>query len=56
MSELKDSIIRSILSFDFGDYGFDFVEITKEDTGTNEWVYDLAHKIDKDYGDYVESI
>lgn len=55
MSELEESIIQSIMEFDFGAYGgFDLVEETKDDTATNEWIYDLAHNIERDWCNYVD--
>lgn len=56
MSELFDSILGSILDFDFGDYRMDDVEETKQDTATTAWVYDLAHKIEVDWMKHVDSI
>lgn len=56
MSELFQSIVASIEEFDFGNYGFDDVEFTKDNPETRAWLYDLAHKIDKDYGDYVDGV
>lgn len=57
MSELKQSVIRSILDFSFDNYGgFDLVEETKDDTATNEWVYDLANKIEEDWVKHVDGI
>lgn len=56
MSELKQSILQSITEFDFGDYGLDLVEKTKDDTATTEWVYDLANKIEEDWVKHVDGI
>jgi len=56
MSELKQSIIKSITEFNFGDYGLDPVEETKDDTATSEWVYDLANKIEEDWVKHVDGI
>lgn len=56
MSELKQSIIQSLMEFNFGNYGLDAVEETKEDTATTEWVYDLATKIEEDWVKHVDGI
>ena len=56
MSELSESIIKSLMEFDFGNYGLDDVEFTKEDTATTEWVYDLAHNIERDWCNYVDGV
>lgn len=56
MSELFQSIVESIDQFDFGDYGLDNVEETKEDTATTDWLYDLAYKIEADWMKHVDSV
>jgi hypothetical protein len=57
VSELRDSVIRSLKEFSWGNYGLDIVEIGIVDYPEyQEWIGDLASKIDKDYGDYVDGL
>lgn len=55
-SELYHSVVQSIHSFDFSNYGLDNVEDTKNEVWSQEWIDALAAKIDKDYGDYVDGL
>lgn len=55
-SELFDNIVHSIFEFNFGDYGFDAVNAAKEDPKTRAWIYDLAHKIERDWCNYVDGL
>lgn len=47
MSAEFHNIVKAIVRFDFSDYGLDDVEETKHDTATSEWIYDLAHEIER---------
>lgn len=42
---MLNSIEKAILDFDFGNYGLDVVEKTKDDLFARDWVYDLAKLI-----------
>jgi 2-keto-3-deoxy-6-phosphogluconate aldolase len=41
----KALIKKAIWEFDFGDFGLDEAEMTKEDPGATEWIDKLAEKI-----------
>lgn len=45
MSMVYENIVAAIEDFDFGDYGFDEVEFTKDDPDTREWIHGLAAAI-----------
>ena len=45
MSMVYEGIVQAIEDFDFGNYGLDDVEFTKDDPTTRDWIYDLASKI-----------
>lgn len=55
-SELYDSIVQSIKEFNFGDYSLDEVEDTKEDPWAQDWIEDLARKIERDWCNYVDGL
>lgn len=57
MSELRQSIIASLEDFAWGNYGLDGVEIlVAEDREAQDWIKDLAWKIEQDWVEYVDSL
>jgi hypothetical protein len=57
MSELHESIVNSIREFSWSNYGLDVIEFgIHEDPDAQDWIHDLAEKIDQDWGDYVEGV
>jgi hypothetical protein len=57
MSELYESVVNSIKEFSWSNYGLDAIEFAiDEDLGSQDWISDLAEKIDRDWGEYVDRI
>lgn len=56
-SELYESIMQSIKEFNWGNYGMDIVAISiQDDMEAQEWIPALAHNIERDWVNYVDSL